>query len=254
MHPKPDDPGRELYIIPLKKDEPIPEYIELLDNLQLPMDRPGNLIIGMFVLSKGKLKDDPDPIVPSPVVVQPNVPIPPIVGSTPTASQPPISSLLANLPQMPGVDRTALAAEVASLTPDQISLMLRSLSQTVPATAVVPVPVPVPPPAVPTMGASPIPGYPTPLAMPPFAPNLPHLGPQHSPQAHSHTQSPQSRMGVRNGYDEQRRPHETDEGGRRGRGRGHRPPRPQGRGRPHNDDRELLNRERDNGWRGRGRG
>ncbi|KLO12715.1 hypothetical protein SCHPADRAFT_904862 [Schizopora paradoxa] len=263
MHPKPTDPGRELYIIPMKKDEPVPEYIELLDNLQLPMERPDNVIIGVFVLSKGKLKDEPEPTVASVAPVQPSasVPIPSNITPPPVVSQPPISSILANLPRVPGVDQSALAAEVASLTPEQISIMLRTLSQSVPAPAIPPVPVHLPAPPPMPMSSAPLPphGYPPPLAMPPFAPNLHHSPVQRSPQGHSPPRPPYGQMGPRNGYDDryddryEGRPYEKDNGGRGGRGRGHRPPRSFGGGRPQDGDRDRF-KDRDAGWRGRGRG
>ena len=40
--PKEHHPGRELYIIPLLSSDPVPDYMELLDDLRLPKIRLSN--------------------------------------------------------------------------------------------------------------------------------------------------------------------------------------------------------------------
>ncbi|KAJ1306574.1 hypothetical protein OPQ81_007575 [Rhizoctonia solani] len=85
-------PGKELYIAPLLPDHPIPEYLQLLDNVNIPVKRDGPIFCGIFVLSKGRVttldaKDIPVP-VPDPA---PLVPVSSILVSgapPPTAHQP----------------------------------------------------------------------------------------------------------------------------------------------------------------------
>jgi len=128
--PKDHYPGRELYIIPLRATEPLPDYMELLDELRLPKKRTSDLLVGIWVLNKGKLAPPATPLVPqAPPVTAPatvsasQLPVPP--NTVPPATAP--------LQIAPDV----LAAEVASLTPEQIDLMLRTLSGTngIPPTA-----------------------------------------------------------------------------------------------------------------------
>ncbi|EAU90469.1 hypothetical protein CC1G_00853 [Coprinopsis cinerea okayama7 len=194
QRPKEHHPGKELYIIPLKASEPIPEYMELLDNLKIPKERKRNYLIGIWVLNKGKLAPPPPPPpVAAPVSMTlsvahqptpPTVPaapvnvtatpphIPPIASpaiplgsSTPLGVPPtPVNPILPiNGPLPPGVDPVALAAEVASLTPEQLQLLRSLAGSAIPvpsqppqqAPAAVPVPPAFPPypppPAVPTM-------------------------------------------------------------------------------------------------------
>jgi len=121
--PKDHYPGRELYIIPLRATEPLPDYMELLDELRLPKKRTSDLLVGIWVLNKGKLAPPATPLVPQ---------APPVTAlATVSASQLPVPPntvppATAPLQIAPGV----LAAEVASLTPEQIDLMLRTLSGT----------------------------------------------------------------------------------------------------------------------------
>ncbi|KAG8785843.1 hypothetical protein FRC15_000606 [Serendipita sp. 397] len=54
-HPPPTAPGKDLYLIPLEASKPLPEFIDLLDHVQIPKQRDENLLLGVFVLSKGKI-------------------------------------------------------------------------------------------------------------------------------------------------------------------------------------------------------
>ncbi|KAG8817294.1 hypothetical protein FRC17_011294, partial [Serendipita sp. 399] len=54
-HPPPTAPGKDLYLIPLEASKPLPEFIDLLDHVQIPKQRDENLMLGVFVLSKGKI-------------------------------------------------------------------------------------------------------------------------------------------------------------------------------------------------------
>ncbi|KAG6813880.1 hypothetical protein H0H92_006287 [Tricholoma furcatifolium] len=110
-------PGRELYIIPLLSSDPLPDYMELLDDLRLPKLRNANLLVGIWVLNKGKLVP-PTTVAPSPPVHQP---VQPVVPAAPT---PPFPQITPPAPPLP----PAIAAEVATLTPEQIQLMIRTLT------------------------------------------------------------------------------------------------------------------------------
>ncbi|KAI5118689.1 hypothetical protein M0805_003625 [Coniferiporia weirii] len=291
--PQPQAPGRELYIIPLLKDSPIPEYIELLDELLLPAERPTNLLLGLFVLNKGKLVASTPPPLP-----EASTSVAQLLASMPAA---PLQNILSNLPVFPPpipaqpmpapsappvkIDQAALAAEVASLTPEQISLMLRHLSQSAPLAATVGVPVPqtMPPPPGPSSAYSMPPAMSVIPSMPPFPPQFQPPYPQHiQPPSHSplqhhspqHMQSPPQPFSPSHppgpgygdyDYDDrnyQGQPYGRDERGRRGgRGRGNERARRGGRGRgkSYNGDRDSRQRESDHrsadqGWGGRGRG
>lgn len=98
---------------------PLPDFIELLDELRLPKVRQNNYVIGIWILVRGKLVPPPAPLTAPPV---PNV--------APSQPQPSISTpiLPAALQAYPQLANTALAAEVAALTPEQIQAILRTLS------------------------------------------------------------------------------------------------------------------------------
>ncbi|KAJ7898426.1 hypothetical protein B0H13DRAFT_2664550 [Mycena leptocephala] len=120
--PKDFHPGKELYIIPLLSSDSLPDYMELLDNLHLPKIRNTNYLIGIWVLNKGKLAPPPPP--PAPV----SAPAP-----APAVAIPPF-----NMPPLPPT------APVAALTPEQVRMMLQSLTAT--TLNSIPVPAPMPPP------------------------------------------------------------------------------------------------------------
>lgn len=239
-------------------------------------------MLGVFVLNKGRLTAStppPPPAVPSglapfnsaapPLPVIPGVPshnafptMPPTLPSSvpPVPSAPPLK-----------IDQAALAAEVASLTPEQISLMLRHLSRSAPlaATTTTSVPPAISPPSVVpgppgpshAFSASPVP------AMPPFPPQFqapypPHM---HSPPQQMSPPHPPAPGYGEYDYDDrnhQGQPYNREERGRRGgRGRGSERGRRggRGRGRAFNGERDARPREPDHrsgdqGWSGRGRG
>ncbi|KAH7335510.1 transcription factor S-II, central domain-containing protein [Rhizoctonia solani] len=146
-------PGKELYIAPLLPEHPIPEYLQLLDNVNIPAKRDGPIFCGIFVLSKGRVTtlDSDDIPHPTPLAPMSSVPLPtPIPASSVTiAGIPPvlpiIGSSLSNLSQ----DSIAtLSKDLANLTPSQLELV-RSLLIQQPAPAVVPAAqplAPIPPP------------------------------------------------------------------------------------------------------------
>ncbi|KAI0766610.1 hypothetical protein BD413DRAFT_494258 [Trametes elegans] len=154
-NPKSSAPGRELYVIPLQSTDPIPEYMELLDNLQLPPSRTTDYLVGIWVLTKGKLAPPAKPLVPVPPPAVASPAPPP--SSTPAMPKidfaqlqqmgliqppqpphvpppPPPQSLSVSPPPapfQPAVTATPnLAADVAQLTPEQIQLMLQTLAKT----------------------------------------------------------------------------------------------------------------------------
>ncbi|KAF8141535.1 hypothetical protein EV363DRAFT_1425646 [Boletus edulis] len=173
--PKDYHPGKELYIVPLLASSPLPDFIELLDELRLPKVRQNNYVIGIWILIRGKLA--PSPAMP---------PAAPLLLGVPQPSAPaPVPSLSAALQAFPQLANSALAAEVAALTPEQIQGLLRALSSgnggipgisgglanAVANVAHVPHPPPQPhplvPPTMPTGGAPPVPqwpGFPVPSA------------------------------------------------------------------------------------------
>ncbi|KAI0788754.1 hypothetical protein C8Q75DRAFT_767793 [Abortiporus biennis] len=273
--PKDWHPGRELYVIPLQATEPLPEYMELLDSLQLPKVRKSNHLVGIWVLNKGKLV--PPPTLPAP----PPAPVPGPSTSVPTSESPTASSinltqLLSQLPNLSAAAQAAsmgtpthqplpaaVAAEVATLTPEQIQVMLRTLSASagtppLPASTTIPVPLPVPQPlsstppqvhwnnTLPPSTAYPAFGPPVgpgmhggpPVSMPPGKPYPPYNGYEQDRYPPNESYGGYDRPGNRG--------HERDRGGR-GRGGGG----SGGRGRNRGSD---FERPRDAGWKSRGGG
>ncbi|KAF8265067.1 transcription factor S-II, central domain-containing protein [Lactarius quietus] len=58
--------GRELYVVPLPSGHPLPEYIELLDDMRLPRTRSADCLVGIWVLNRGRLTAPPAPAPPPP--------------------------------------------------------------------------------------------------------------------------------------------------------------------------------------------
>ncbi|KZT71961.1 hypothetical protein DAEQUDRAFT_80269 [Daedalea quercina L-15889] len=266
--PKEWAPGRELYIVPLLTTDPIPEYMELLDDLRLPKKRSSNYLVGVWVLNRGKL-------VPPPVTSTP-VPPPSVPGAPPIQLPQSLLDLLPSIvpqpqtqphsaapPTQPPPTNAALAAEVAQLTPEQIQLMLRTLTSSSLASQP-PIPVPFQPaitaiPQVPIIPSLPLqqlpPSHQQPIPLQPwlnpsssyppsYQPPPQNMYPdQGPPLSHSYSDMPREyydRPGPRGRYDG---PGDRGHRGRGGRNRG--------RGRDRDQDRE---RPRDAGWKSRGRG
>ncbi|GLB41926.1 putative PHD-finger [Lyophyllum shimeji] len=251
--PKDHHPGRELYIIPLLSDSPLPDYMELLDDLRLPRLRKANLLIGIWVLAKGKLAPPPAPpaapAIPSLPQPQsrPDVQLP--LQSTPPPPFPPATSA----PPAPSMPAT-LAAEFATLSPEQIQLMIQTLT----ANATLPLP-----PAQPQLQRTPPPGQARPPTLMPPQPHVPYhtppppqawgnqgqgYGPMYPPPAApanppmpppTHTQPPPlswdrpSEPYLRHGHDR------DDRGGRGWRG---------GRGRGRGRTSDIPQKPVDSGW------
>ncbi|KAH9479373.1 Transcription factor bye1 [Psilocybe cubensis] len=210
--PKDYHPGRELYMIPLLQSEPLPEFVELLDGLKLPTTRTKDYLLGIWILNRGKLavlpnstttqappKQTPPPAsmppsqLPPPVSMPPVQPpqhipripvIPPPMFNTPPPHVPqnlpiptPPLSIPQTIPGMPAIAPAALAAEVASLTPEQLQEVLRTLAATTQ--------IPLPPPT----------GHiPQPPSQPPFSQNRPPFPPHAPPHIPPGSQSTQPWM------------------------------------------------------------
>ncbi|KAJ3824385.1 hypothetical protein EV361DRAFT_927257 [Lentinula raphanica] len=131
--PKDHHPGKELYIVPLLSSHPLPDYIELLDDLCLPKIRTSDYFIGIWILNKGKLASPP-PLPPPPSIPVLPAPFIPDPASVSTPPPPSTSSILPSLPNIANasarvaIDQNALAAELASLTPEQIALVTQALA------------------------------------------------------------------------------------------------------------------------------
>ncbi|KAH7105803.1 hypothetical protein BKA62DRAFT_688013 [Auriculariales sp. MPI-PUGE-AT-0066] len=215
--------GKELYIIPLPKDAPLPDPIELIDDLQVPRTgRENDLLIGVFFLHKGKVVD-----LPPPSTADVSSLLSGLIGTPPQASPAPA-------PAMP----------TPALTTNQIQLMLRSLGH---LTHQAPPPAPAPMIIGPPLAANPM--YPPPP--PQMYQQPPPSGPasnQHNyaaPPAFAQPLAPGPSRGVFRG----------------GRGGGQPPRGPRGRGAFATGSNagapgELVGdgRPRDSGWGSRGRG
>ena len=120
MPPKEHSPGRELYVVPLRATDPLPECIELLDHLKLPKERNNDCLIGVWILYKDRLA--PPQIQPIPPATQ-APPLPPLTANI-------ASTMFGSPPSAPPIDTSALVKGVAALTSEQIQNVLRSLTVT----------------------------------------------------------------------------------------------------------------------------
>ncbi|KAF7370600.1 Transcription elongation regulator [Mycena sanguinolenta] len=237
--PKEYHPGKELYIIPLLSSDSLPDYMELLDNLTLPKIRNTNYLVGIWVLNKGKLAPPPPP---PPAIT----PVPPPPAPNPAVMPQPPPQF--HMPTMPGVpapqltfEPSVLAAEVAALTPEQVRMMLQSLTASTLNSIPVANPIPPPPPQQPVIPPPQAWGHP-PMPGPGPGPGMGMGYPQHYPppqQQHGPPYGQQPPYDQRRDYN--RDPHQGyDHGGRengwnrgRGRGRGRGGPGGGGGGPPH---------------------
>ncbi|THH32466.1 hypothetical protein EUX98_g1724 [Antrodiella citrinella] len=278
--PKEHHPGRELYIVPLRASDPLPDYMELIDDLQLPKSRTVDYLIGIWVLNKGKLVPPPNP--PSAPITSSIPPtlsqtgVPPPSPAAPSYMPPPMPPT--QPPQQEGAAAN-LANQVAALTPEQIQMMLRQLGTAPTGIPVLPPLIPPqmppgPPPMPPHQSSwnnahhPPYPGPPPPNAgypphIPPPQPHPPMSPPQPYPSGSAYDYDydrsydrnrappypPRGGNGRGGGPDFGDRGDRGDRGGFRG-GRGG----PGGGGRGGRARGGDFNRPRDSGWKGRGRG
>ncbi|KZT59026.1 hypothetical protein CALCODRAFT_211768 [Calocera cornea HHB12733] len=47
--------GKDLYLVPLKANDPLPEFVQLLNHLELPIQRLEDVLLGVFVLYRAQL-------------------------------------------------------------------------------------------------------------------------------------------------------------------------------------------------------
>ncbi|KAJ3881634.1 hypothetical protein F5051DRAFT_95417 [Lentinula edodes] len=127
--PKDHHPGKEMYIIPLLSSHPLPDYIELLDDLCLPKIRTTNYLVGIWILNKGRLASPPPTLPPqntAPVLT----PLPSAASLLPSIPIPVPSPVSTNINARRSIDQNALAAELASLTPEQLAFVTQALANT----------------------------------------------------------------------------------------------------------------------------
>ncbi|KAF8596770.1 hypothetical protein BDV93DRAFT_527877 [Ceratobasidium sp. AG-I] len=139
-------PGKELYIAPLLPEHPVPEYLQLLDNVKIPPERDSPIFCGIFVLSKGRVTTlnpaDPRPVVATPVPAV-TIPAPASVNAPEIAPivAPVLASSLSNLSES---TLATLTKDLANLNPSQLELVRTLLLH---QSASVAPSVPVPPPS-----------------------------------------------------------------------------------------------------------
>ena len=102
-NPPPSAPGKDLYLLALQASKPLPEFIDLLDHVLIPKQRDENMLLGVFVLSKGKIVVPPITTTPSSEQTA-KQPTPPTASSsqqsqqsTPLAPSSSMASLLSTL-------------------------------------------------------------------------------------------------------------------------------------------------------------
>lgn len=256
QRPKEHHPGKEMYVIPLLSGDPLPDYMELLDDLKLPKQRTSNYMVGIWWLTRGKLTPPPSlpTVTPTPAptsvatsttgnIFSPTAP--PAQSTTPPTPlqmNPALTlpSQIASLAATLSVDQKALAAEIASLSPEQMEIMMRALAASSVASSALPVPplsVPAPSQLPPIPPAPPIPRFSPTSSQPPWPPSIPNY-PSVPP-------FPSTSTTAQSTFSHQNRPHNDagrGGGGRRGGnggGRGN-------RGRNRSD--EWSRRPTDSGW------
>lgn len=126
-NPGPDAPGKELYLIPVLPDGPLPDYVELLDVVKFPKKREEKMLLGVFILNKGKFSAAPSP---TSTALFPLIPPPPPVASTSSAL---LSSANLPPPPLPVASQTMLPLPAAApeiinkLTKEQIDSLLQTV-------------------------------------------------------------------------------------------------------------------------------
>ncbi|KAH8997826.1 hypothetical protein EDB86DRAFT_3076361 [Lactarius hatsudake] len=130
--------GRELYVVPLPSSHPLPDYIELLDDMRLPRTRSADCLVGIWprhaiTPSAPALPPALASALASIMPCRRHLPTKPI----PTTNALPLGSLHPPAPQFPlmggapppSMSAADLAAQVAALSPEQIQAMLVTLQQ-----------------------------------------------------------------------------------------------------------------------------
>lgn len=123
--PTPDAPGKELYLVPVIANQPLPDYVELLDLVKFPKQSDENILLGVFILNKGKFT--------TPVHSQPPPPIPPT--TVPSLLTNLLTTLPPAMPVIPSIPPNLNLSQKSTLNPDLVSKLsseqIESLLQTV---------------------------------------------------------------------------------------------------------------------------
>jgi len=123
---KPSDAalGKDLYLVPLKATEPIPEFVQVLDHVELPVQRSEDILLGIFVLYKARVPRTPRaPVDSHPGFIAANgLPV-----SWPSFTVPTIISGLSPTPLPPSV--SSVTQDIARLTPEQLQLVQTLIEQ-----------------------------------------------------------------------------------------------------------------------------
>ncbi|SCV72177.1 BQ2448_4871 [Microbotryum intermedium] len=163
---------KDLYIVPLRKDAPLPEFLQVLDNCNVPQTRESDLLLAVLVIQKNALPTvqapvstaDPKTASPAPAPSS-RSPLPPpstvaLNSSAPTTTIPPTASTPA-AGALPAFDAASLASLSSLLSNPSLIHSLASASAAPPSTnASGPsnfIPPPPPPGFVPPPGFSPLP-------------------------------------------------------------------------------------------------
>jgi hypothetical protein len=124
-NPGPDAPGKELYLIPILPHEALPDYVEILDLVKFPKQREDKMLLGVFVLNKGKFSERVPLTAPHLSAVSfPRPEINATMSSVPTLTVPPnIAPASQAAHQTPNIPPEI----VSKLTAEQIETLLQSV-------------------------------------------------------------------------------------------------------------------------------
>jgi hypothetical protein len=155
-----------MYLIPLPAREPLPEFIDLLDHVTIPKRRHENMLVGVFILNKGRIVVPPplQPATSATNITSSDYSAGPAAAPQPLLQNEAISSLFSTLstgpppampfglsgpPAPPGLGYpyppppmvapppavappadalSALTSSIKSMTPDQINIILKGLT------------------------------------------------------------------------------------------------------------------------------
>jgi hypothetical protein len=130
-NPGPDAPGKELYLIPILPHEALPDYVEILDLVKFPKQREEKMLLGVFILNKGKFSERVPFVTPLGSAAV-GIPRSDIISSTPgmpTALRGPPSSNASLIPASQTTQQPPnIPPEIVSkLTAEQIESLLQSV-------------------------------------------------------------------------------------------------------------------------------
>lgn len=126
-NPGPEAPGKELYLIPILPHETLPDYVEILDLVKFPKQREEKMLLGVFVLNRGKFSERIPPVtqVPSAAKAAHGSDITPAAPGVPIPSNGPASNPTSSAPQT--AQPTIPPEIVSKLTAEQIESLLQSV-------------------------------------------------------------------------------------------------------------------------------